>query len=650
MNASDKSRFGKTPLTQRRGIYLDHYPDSWLQFALRDASDADLLAERLKGISHVTIDVTQSVFDKTLAPPPGAWSLLIHLKAGSWSILPMRQQSPSVLYELGKRISGEYLCAAHSDSSGVYSIERYRDGKKVDSIFSDGDPWDEDDDEDWGDEDIDDDPLAKMLNGVESETYTTEWMAQQPDLYSAMHQILSDWNALIPDYWWDQENGLVACQKQLCGTRLIKRIDLIQFGEIDTNADLDASKRLFESIQNRSIEGVRNSLADGASLTQLPDTDMTAIEVLCRFLPAQDKHVIEIAELLIAAGADPDAHSIGRDDKNPLTRAISASAASPRMMFDLAKLLVQHGATVTASEDAGLDDSPLEAAFNRADAAWINWALQFDQPTEMLKKLLDNHHNSMENMGLLAGENYADEQRERYAPIVAIVEDAIAGNPPDGNNLEAMFDQREDEYRKQRAQFNRSGSKLVGAIERLAGTHATEEQDGQQVPVFDGFDVTENWISTVPRNLTLVSADHGDWGEDDEVKGWHQSLEKAAFKRVGAFRDEGGWIELIAYCQPFRDIYGVIEKIDHDLRLRLIRRLTADRYLITTNQKRIWNQAPAKTEVDWVTHRDAELLLGRPIIAAAEESESASADQFVEHYERAHWHLRRRLRDTAKPE
>lgn len=655
MNTSDKTRFGKIPLTKRRGIYLDHYPDSWFQFAVRDATETEAINDRLAGIGKVTEDVTQSVFDKTFRPPAGSWTLLVHLKAGAWSVMPMMQQSPSILDKLGTLIDGEYMIVRHSDCSGVYSVMRTRDGKKIDHLYSDGEPWDDDDefDEEFEDdfEGDEEDGFDQLLNGVQSDTYTMEWFNDQPDLYSAIHQVLSDWDAFIPDYWWDEEQGLTACQKQLCGKQLIKRIDLVRFGEIDEQADADASKQLADAIRDRDIDGVRHALSGGASLTQLPETDHTAIDLLCSYLPADDRNVVEIAEQLLTAGAASDGGAVGkkgrRMDETPLCRAVAANFASPRAMFDLANLLVRHCAAITADPTQGLDDSPLEAAFNRGDSAWMIWALSFDQPPELLQQMLQKHQRSLKQMASLAGKGYAQEQRERFEPIVEIVEQAIAGNPPDASSLPAMIDQREAEYQQQRAQLHRSGAKIASAMQRLAGTYATEQVDGEAVPVFDGFDVTEQWINQMPRNVKLVPTELGAWLEDDEVSDWTKTLEKAAFRQVGQFCDESGWGELVGYCQPFRDLYAVVEKIGDDVRARIIRRLTNDRYMIATNQKRMWNQTLTKIEVDWVTHRDAEHLLRRPILSASEESESASADKFVEHYERAHWHLRRRLRECT---
>ncbi|TWT97365.1 hypothetical protein [Neorhodopirellula pilleata] len=661
MYASDKARFAKTPLAQRRGIYLSNYPDSWFQFALRNASDPAVLKERLKGIGHVTEDVTKSVLEKNFRPPVGAWTLLIHLNFGSWSILPMMQRSPELLDDLGGMIEGEYVIIRHSDCSGVYSIMRFCDGRKMDHIYSDGELWDDDEedyDDEFEDEDEDeaegedeDDSIDFDLNGVRSDTYTMEWLTAQPDLFSAMHQIMVDWDALIPDYWWDEESGLTAYQKELCGTKLIKRIDLIRFGEMDDRANEQASKVLVDSIRGRDIDGVRQALSDGASLTQLPETELSAIDLLCNYLPAGDKNVVEIAELLLAAGANADGRTpLGKSKskkKTPLTQAIGANFSSPRMMFDLANLLVRHGGRISADPNQGLDESPLEAAFNRADPAWMRWALNFDQPPEMLEELLKRHRRGLKQMASFVDDDYAAEQQKRYEPIVAMVQRAIAGEPLDDVAIEATIDKSDAEYRRKHNQLRQAGTGFASEMERLAGTYATENVDGETIPVFGGFDITLSWIESVPSELNLVSADLSDWAEEPETQAWVNELESQAFKPVGHFRDEGGWIELIAHCQPFRDLYAVIERIGDDVCHRIIRRLTGNRLIMATNQKRMWNQTIENVEVHWVTHRDPSHLFLRPIMAATKDSETASIEGFQHDYAMAHQLLHQKLRQVA---
>lgn len=130
---------------------------------------------------------------------------------------------------------------------------------------------------------------------------------------------------------------------------------------------------LEKAIKENNISSVQTLIDDGANLNQLCEDEGSTDEIFCKYTPlglAIQNTSLEIAKLLIQAGADVNAKFVMTESLLPITEVSALGLAIKNGDEPMVELLLEHGADVNQTFfDGNQKYSPLDYAMSNSQVS-----------------------------------------------------------------------------------------------------------------------------------------------------------------------------------------------------------------------------------------------------------------------------------------
>ena len=415
--------------------------------------------------------------------------------------------------------------------------------------------------------------------------------------------------------------------------------------------DVDATQSLAQAIQAGDAVALQQAIDDGASLTQLSGEIPNALAFAIQSI---DRHGVsdqtELVNCLLQAGAD--ANDGGINQPVPLLLALGSLTLYPVQARRIAELLVQHGADVSAVSPKSPSGatSPLEAAVISEYEDLVIWLLHHSPRTEV-PPILQRIEERIERLAEMAGLEHAESNRQTYRPIIKLLNDfKDEGEVPPMSDANRMLRDRQlKAMANEPVDHNQSADH--DQLEQLTASYSIESSElleGMEVEFVGSFLPSVADVEAMPERISLTSLDSFQWSDSQRHEDATKAFTKHAFKPVGLFQLSGMDHVVLAFVQPFRDIYGMLEQVDENqMFCRLLRMWPGDEFKIVTNEEMsinvdvpgfdyVWKSESAALPV--ITHYTNPAFNDR-----TDQPVPATAENFVDHYCRGYQVYRERL-------
>ncbi len=690
MKNGDELRSVEGDLAARRGTHTA-WGDTWSLWAVRLGKDTQAALKSnstetaLGGhplVARITPEVTDAVFEGTFQPPLGSWALVVVPKSTPWAIvLPSNHRE--VFETMAETKAGDagspWLNTGHVDSAGVNYLAVYEQGNKVLHFYSDdafvGDVGDDEDveeedneelnGEDWEDEDWDDDLDGEDLDEedwddeddeneflkFETDRYPSDWLEKQPSHVMALQQLLIDLDAYVPHIEFSSDDGLYAVVAELDLPAWIERIDLLELGPRDDHADLDASKRLAIAIDEADPTSVKSALDQGASLSQLPETNHTPLGYTLLHFPYRDADAMEeIVDALLSRGADPSAGGLGC--LSPISIALTSANVPVAHLRRVLGKLVEQGADLNSiltdeKHSQPVFDSVLHGNVHGPVAWLLRHLIQHEiVDSSGLNGVLERRKEIFAQLSENVGSEYAEQQRGVFEAIDQLIESARDQGRLSEEDETKAWAHTDHEHRRRNAAGKRISEKMQSLAQRWSGLD--EADRGDPNAKFDGYSLDLESVLQLPESIELIPIDAIAWQDTDRHSAAAAAFTSAAYKPAGQFRiGDDHFVE--GYVQPFRDLYGMIEQVGGRMYCRTVRMYPGDNFEIATNQPRQLNELVKGFAETWLTTEDDADVVQRLLVRMNEDKPVAvSADEFSNAYADGYAIHRQRLIESLK--
>lgn len=463
---SEETKLKRRKPENRRGVFTTWGTSTWQALlAKSERNIIDALADCTE-VGSVERDITQAVLEGLWRQPPGEWLLVIRVDTQEWATLVSRTWSSDAFEKLAPQFEGQMLLTGHSGEAGtVFARVVERDEKATDGVAirfdfqSDGEPWDSDDDDEFGDgEELDDDELdeAEFEDDEEEDEFEQalnkltetrlvaddlppDWLEQFDSLPDAHQAVFRHLDAYVPGlYYLEEDAQLTAPFGHDDILPHITSIDLVRLGKVsadEPSPDALAETRKFHAaIRSADVADVQKAIASGAILSPV-DGDISALYAACynlAYKPYEPR--CEIINLLLDAGADPNnnrSHEGTEYADTPLARIIGRRP--PLEITDpIVRRLVECGADLNPPSPYPLQlgERPLHHAAKKALPDWVTLLLELGADPLMPSEAGRTPRQSVEDLiaAKAESEDYTaetvEQERKDYAPILNMLEEA----------------------------------------------------------------------------------------------------------------------------------------------------------------------------------------------------------------------------------
>lgn len=533
----------KTPIEKRRGsVDYDSLSSTYL---LIDKPADDVLDQLLAGkiIGAARRDCLADIRAGRVPRPIGTWCALVRLKGQRWTYLIGGDFADDTARQWAAAHGWRTASFSTSDI-GSKSAQLFEGKREVFSFLSGMC-----DDPEPGylyRDNINDDDEIVMIRG-EAEVCTDAWLSKLKTGAQGFDLLARFADAYLPlGLYCNSENGKAivgGCEGKPHADEedeleqfpdsAFERVDIFTFGAADTLEPTLAAIALSAAVRAGDANAAQQAIAQGANPNLMCDDDAPPLEIALnlgspylnglhggRFDTISRQQQLDLLEVLLKAGATPEPagrnpaihwalHWAERGDERTIVnqlRVLLKHGANPNaagtflrgngqtplhslvlsdQWLAVAKLLVQHGADLHATNHAG------QTARELADA----------QIADLQKKLSDRPASdsgaplgeaslaALFTQGLMGGENkqqsamkklaagmmsaQSDEYRKRLAklePLAAFLRQAEAGSP-DFSDIDAIADATthdyDEEHKKRKKEVDKATAVLGGAMDQL---------------------------------------------------------------------------------------------------------------------------------------------------------------------------------------